>query len=113
MLLRLSGMCSVLPGLRQEHIRTMGAAWAQPPYAPYSQHSGLKVRKGTLSLTQPVTEAPERALLPSSLQKGLYGVGLGGGRGLREGLAGYPAGSEEAVPGGMSISHRPHWRKLT
>lgn len=65
------------------------------------------------SYSQPVTEAPERALLPSSLQKALYGVGLGGGRGLREGLAGYPAGSEEAVSGGMSISYRPHWRKLT
>ena len=62
MLLRLSGMCSVLPGLRQEHIRTMGAAWAQPPYAPYSQHSGLKVRKGTLSLTLSLSRKHRREL---------------------------------------------------
>lgn len=28
----------------------MDTAWAQPPYASYSQHSGLKVRKGDLGL---------------------------------------------------------------
>lgn len=51
LLLRLSATCSAVPGLRQEPIRTMGTAWAQPPYAPYSQYSGLKVRKGDLGLT--------------------------------------------------------------
>ena len=51
MLFRCSEMCSVPPGLKQDPIRTTGGAWAQLPYAPYSRHSGLKVRNGALGLT--------------------------------------------------------------
>lgn len=47
----------------------------------------------TWSHSQAVTEAQDRALLPSFLQKGLCVVGLGGGRDIRGRLEGCPAGT--------------------